>query len=344
MYHLDDYDYALPEALIAQHPAAVRDKSRLMRIDRHTGAVAHRNFGHIVDLLTAGDVLVLNNTRVVPGRLLGHKDTGGKVEALILDYAQGAARGVFTCMLKASKRPRIGSRLRFDLGLEAEVLSLSGQTATLAFSGATDFEQALEAVGHMPLPPYIRRHDTGDDRHTYQTVYATHKGAIAAPTAGLHFTRSLLDRLLRKGVRIADLTLHVGYGTFVPVRIDDIRQHRMHAEWYTLPDASADAINTAKRQGGRVVAVGTTCVRTLEFCAAPREAVAAGSGMCDLFIYPGYRFQVVDAIITNFHLPKSTLLMLVSAFAGRENILRAYAEAVREQYRFYSYGDGMVIL
>jgi S-adenosylmethionine:tRNA ribosyltransferase-isomerase len=344
MYRLEDYAYDLPEALIAQSPSPERDQSRLMHLSRASGAVAHRRFGDIVDLLAAGDALVLNNTRVVPGRLLGRKQTGGRVEALILDYAVGAPKKVFTCLVKAAKRPKPGSRLMFDLGLEARVLSVDAQTCSLAFSGPADFEQVLDAIGHMPLPPYIRREDSGNDRHAYQTVYAAHKGAIAAPTAGLHFTRELLQRLARKGVQLVYLTLHVGYGTFSPVHCDDIRHHRMHSEWFTLPAESAETVNAAKRRGNRVAAVGTTCVRTLEYCADPSGLVSAQSGSCDLFIYPGYDFKVVDAMITNFHLPRSTLLMLVSAYVGRETILNAYSEAIRANYRFYSYGDGMVII
>jgi S-adenosylmethionine:tRNA ribosyltransferase-isomerase len=344
MYRLDDYDYTLPEALIAQHPSPERDQSRLMQVSRATGAVTHLRFGDIADVLAAGDVLVLNDTKVVPGRLLGRKQTGGKVEALILDYAQGAAQRVFTCLVKASKRPRPGSRLLFDGGLEAQVLSVNAQTCSLAFNDPPNFEQILERIGHMPLPPYIRRDDSSADHASYQTVYAANKGAIAAPTAGLHFTRELLERLVRKQVRIVYLTLHVGYGTFLPVRSDDIRHHRMHAEWFSLPPEAAETINAAKARNGRVVAVGTTCVRTLEYCAEPSGRIDARSGACDLFIYPGYPFKIVDAMITNFHLPKSTLMMLVSAFAGRENMLAAYAEAVKEKYRFFSYGDGMLIV
>jgi S-adenosylmethionine:tRNA ribosyltransferase-isomerase len=344
MYRLEDYDYPLPEALIAQHPSPERDQSRLMQVSRATGAVCHRRFGDIADILAAGDVLVLNDTKVVPGRLLGRKQTGGKVEALILDYAQGASQRVFTCLVKASKRPRPGSRILFDGGLEAQVLSVNAQTCSLAFNDSPDFEQILERIGHMPLPPYIRRDDSSADHASYQTVYAAKKGAIAAPTAGLHFTRELLERLALKEVRIVYLTLHVGYGTFLPVRSDDIRQHHMHAEWFCLTPEAAETINAARERSGRVVAVGTTCVRTLEYCADASGRVNAHSGACDLFIYPGYAFKIVDAMITNFHLPKSTLMMLVSAFAGRENMLAAYAEAVREQYRFFSYGDGMLII
>ena len=344
MYELNDYDYELPEALIAQQPAARRDQSRLLKLDRRSGVISHGTFGDVVDLLLPGDVLVRNNTQVIPGRLLGRKPTGGRVEVLVLDYAQGAQRLEFTCLVRASKRPKPDSRLLFEEGLEARVIAVQERSCTLAFEGVADFEQTLERIGHVPLPPYIRRNDTESDHATYQTVYAAHKGAIAAPTAGLHFTQPLLDRLTERGVRIVDLTLHVGYGTFLPVKEDDIRRHRMHAEWFTLPLQTVDVVNRAKIQGHRIIAVGTTCVRTLEYCARPEGRLQAQTGSCDLFIYPGYAFKIVDAMITNFHLPKSTLLMLVSAFAGRERILGAYAEAVSKGYRFYSYGDAMMVI
>lgn len=343
MYHRDHYHYELPEALIAQQPADQRDRSRLLQLQRVSGELTHSSFADLAGLLTPGDVLVLNDTRVVPGRLLGHKESGGQVEVLILDFTEGLAQNRFECMVRASKRPKPGSRLLFGDGLQARVEALNGSTSVLSFSGPTPLEQVLESIGHVPLPPYIRRKDTDRDHENYQTVYARHKGAIAAPTAGLHFTQELLQRLAEKGVAIVYLTLHVGYGTFVPVRVTDIRQHRMHAEWFSLSLEAAEAIINAKQSGGRVVAVGTTCVRTLEYCATQPGNIEACSGMCDLFIYPGYRFRIVDAMITNFHLPQSTLLMLVSAFAGRENVLNAYAEAVKEKYRFFSYGDAMVI-
>lgn len=343
MFSLDDYHYDLPEELIAQQPLPQRDQSRLLHLQRLSGQLAHGRFTDLTDLLGADDVLVLNNTRVVHGRLLGRKESGGRVEALILDYAQGVASQTFTCLLRASKRPKAGSRLTFQGGLQARVAAVDAEQCILEFNRIPDFDQALETVGHVPLPPYIRRSDTGQDRETYQTVYAAHKGAIAAPTAGLHFTRDMLERLQNIGVQVVSLTLHVGYGTFLPVRVDDIRRHRMHAEWFSMPAETAGALYKAKACGKRVVAVGTTCVRTLEFCASNVQEAAACSGLCDLFIYPGYDFKVVDAMITNFHLPKSTLLMLVSAFAGRENILKAYAQAVRARYRFYSYGDAMLI-
>jgi len=343
MYHLDDYDYVLPDRLIAQQPLTQRDHSRLLHLDRSGDRLSHRIFSDLPELLNPADIMVLNNTKVIPGRLLGRKLSGGRVEALILDYAQGVRSRIFHCLLKASKRPKPGSRLIFGNELEAEVLSDQDNVARLQFRASDDIDQLIEAQGHVPLPPYIRRPDTRDDRQTYQTVYAVDKGAIAAPTAGLHFTPSLLDRLTQKGVQIAFLTLHVGYGTFLPVRVDDIRDHQMHAEAFTLPAETATQVNRVREQGGRVVAVGTTCVRTLEYCSDPRGRLTSQSGWCDLFIYPGYEFRVVDAMITNFHLPKSTLMMLVSAFAGRARILDAYAEAVKEEYRFYSYGDAMLI-
>jgi S-adenosylmethionine:tRNA ribosyltransferase-isomerase len=343
MYALTDYDYNLPEALIAQQPVPQRERSRLLCLDRRSGAMDHRRFTDMVNLFEPGDVLVLNDTKVINARLLGRKESGGKVEVLILDYAQGAQGNLFQCMVRASKRPKPGSRLIFDGGLQAQVRAVHEAVCTLSFGGDVALDQALETIGHVPLPPYIRRADAPQDRSTYQTVYAQNKGAIAAPTAGLHFTRALLDQLTVKGVEVVHLTLHVGYGTFVPVRVDDIRRHQMHAEWFSLDATAAGAIGAAKGRGNRVVAVGTTSVRTLEFCASKAGRIAPRTGLCDLFIYPGYQFKVVDAMLTNFHLPQSTLLMLVSAFAGLENVLNAYAEAVKEKYRFFSYGDAMMI-
>ncbi len=343
MYSLTDYDYRLPEDLIAQQPLDERDRSRLFCLERESGRWTHRRFGDLADLLNPGDLLVLNNTKVINGRLLGKKESGGKVEVLILDYVKGMRNNSFECMVRASKRPKAGSRLFFDRGLEADVTAVHAATCQITFGGSIALEQALDEIGHVPLPPYIERQDNSADRIQYQTVYAREKGAIAAPTAGLHMTADLLDRLRRQGIGTAFITLHVGYGTFVPVRVDDIRQHRMHAEWFSLDASTAEAINGTKARGRRVVAVGTTSVRTLEFCTDESGRITPQSGMCDLFIYPGYEFKMVDAMITNFHLPQSTLLMLVSAFAGREHVLNAYSEAVRENYRFFSYGDAMFI-
>jgi len=324
----------------------------LLRLNRYSGAISHHAFSDVCDLLRPSDVLVLNNTEVIPGRLHGYKQTGGRVEILILDYAEAnpfqsnAGRHIQRCLIQASKRLKPGSRILLDQGLTAQIVDFEDGLYTVEFSCPGDFQCLLYQIGKVPLPPYIKRNDAPEDnkdKSAYQTVYASRKGAIAAPTAGLHFTRSLLEKLRSKGIKIVELTLHVGYGTFLPVRVTDIREHKMHAERFCLSGSEADVINQARAQGGRIVAVGTTCVRTLEWLADSSGRLAAGSGECDLFIYPGYRFQVVDAMITNFHLPKSTLLMLVAAFAGRAPVLNAYREAIARGYRFYSYGDAMLI-
>lgn len=358
MYSLEDYAYPLPEELIAQTPLSSRDTSRLMVLDKARRHIGHHRFTDIVDFLHTGDCLVINDTRVVRARLKGKKETGGKIEAFILDYpgndaeknpvGPSAGSGpVCKCLIRSSKAPRPASRIDFSEGVSATVIEGGEGVYRLAFDAAGDFAQVLENIGEVPLPPYIKRNPSSPearrDREAYQTVYARRDGAVAAPTAGLHFSKEVLRALADKGVDIVAITLHVGYGTFLPVRVSDIRDHTMHAEWYDIPGRSADAINDARARGGRVVAVGTTSVRSLEYAAGAAGRVRAGTGRCDLFIYPGYRFKVVDALITNFHLPKSTLLMLVSAFAGREFILRAYGEAVDRKYRFYSYGDGMFI-
>ena len=352
MFSLDDYDYHLPEARIAQRPADRRDEARMLVLDRRDGVLAHRRFRDLPGCLRPGDVLVVNDTRVVCGRLIGRKPTGGRVELLILDYAdllrRRAAGGGSTarCLVKAAKPTRPGVRLDFPEGLQAEVLAAENGMLTVRFEGGGDFDALVARIGHVPLPPYIHRPEgeNGADRQAYQTVYAAHKGAVAAPTAGLHFTEALLAEIRQAGVEIVTVTLHVGYGTFLPVRVDDIREHRMHAERFCIPPKTARAVNAAREAGRRVIAVGTTWVRTLEFSTDAAGRLSAGEGDCDLFIYPGYRFKAVDAMITNFHLPRSTLLMLVSAFAGRDKILDAYQAAIDGGYRFYSYGDGMLIL
>lgn len=352
MFALEDYDYELPEDRIAQQPCRRRDFSRLLHLNRSDGNVTHHIFNELPDFLHAGDVLVINNTEVIPGRILGRKETGGNAEILILTYSQGQVErkspGEFicTCLIKTSKKCRAGTLIDFDHGLRAEVLRPSGDCYEVRFTCDGDFDEILYRIGKVPLPPYIRRDatdDITDDHADYQTIYASQKGAIAAPTAGFHFSEALMHRLQAMGVALAPITLHVGYGTFIPVRVADIRQHRMHSETYTISRQSAEIINDAKACGGRIVAVGTTSVRTLEFSTSDSGRIAAGSGACDLFIYPGYQFKAVDVMITNFHLPKSTLLMLVSAFAGRDSILKAYREAIRKGYRFYSYGDAMLI-
>ncbi len=356
MFSIIDYDFDLPETLIAQKPAEQRDRSKLLLLHRETGKLSHYEFHELYDFLSPSDILVVNNTEVIPGRLMGNKETGGKAEVLILDYAGGCKKkkdnGEFICecLVNASKRPKLGASIFFDHELRAEVLNFRDGIYTVKFSCTGDLESHIYRIGKVPLPPYISRDkdDTPwDDRKSYQTVYASQKGAIAAPTAGLHFSEEILEKLKLKGVKIIEITLHVGYGTFLPVRVTDIRGHKMHSERYSISKAAAETINQAKKAGQRIIAVGTTCVRALEYAsehASDKNGnVASGTGDCDLFIYPGYRFKVVDGMITNFHMPKSTLFMLVSAFAGREKVLNAYKEAINKRYRFYSYGDAMFI-
>jgi S-adenosylmethionine:tRNA ribosyltransferase-isomerase len=351
MYLLSDYHYELPEELIAQQPIGKRDRSRLLVLDRRTGAIRHGVFTDLLQHLSAGDVLVVNDTEVIPARLHGRKATGGRVEVLLIDFAGGRSepgRFVAPCLVKASKHPRIGSEIEFDRQLSARVVDGSSGVFTLDFRFEGRFEDRLFELGKTPLPPYIRRPardgEMVDDRLRYQTVYAARKGAVAAPTAGLHFTEEMLAQLQSAGVRIACVTLHVGYGTFLPVRVSDIRKHRMHSERYRLSQEAVDTIRRAADRGKRVIAVGTTCVRTLEHAARQHGGPIPSTGVSDLFIYPGYRFRLVDGLVTNFHLPCSTLLMLVSAFAGREKVLAAYAAAIKQRYRFYSYGDAMLIM
>lgn len=355
-FNLSAYDYDLPEELIAQHPLARREDSRLLRFDRVGGAISHGRFSEIAALFRTGDLLVVNDTRVFPARLLGRKTSGGRVEVLLLSYpveagagADGWQRARALAMLKASKRPQPGSRLVVADELEVEVGKLfDGGKAEVILLFPTGAEGGLAGLlarhGHIPLPPYIQRHDDARDHDRYQTRYARKVGAVAAPTAGLHFSDELLVAIGRIGVEIAHLTLHVGYGTFAPVRVDDLREHRIHKEYVEVGAASAELINRVRAAGGRVWAVGTTTVRALEFTADEQGMVRPARGDCDLYLYPGYRFRVVDNLITNFHLPRSSLLFLVSALAGRENVLRCYGEAVARRYRFFSYGDAMVIV
>lgn len=343
---LSDFDFDLPEELIAQVPAERRDSSRLLAVERQTGSVSSRRFVDIVGAVSPGDVLVINDTQVIPARLLGHKTSGGQVEVLLVRRCPGSVCGEdWLCMTRSSKPLVVGSRLVFDAQLTAEVLQAGDDYLRhIRFDCQGDFWQVIDEIGHLPLPPYIKRSDTSTDRSRYQTVFAREKGAVAAPTAGLHFTPEILEQIRAKGVEICSLTLHVGPGTFLPVRVDDVRQHKMHAEYYSISSATAQTINQARARGGRVFAVGTTVTRALETAAGDDGFVKAGEGDSEIFIIPGYRFKIIDALITNFHLPKSTLLMLVSAFAGRELMLRAYDQAVNEKYRFFSYGDCMLIL
>jgi S-adenosylmethionine:tRNA ribosyltransferase-isomerase len=332
---LSDYDYELPEALIAQHPPAVRGASRLLHVDG-LGRLADRDFSELPALLRAGDLLVMNDTRVIRARLHGRKASGGRIE-LLVERIEGEHTA--QAMIRASHPPAIGSRLEFE-GAQATVLGREGAFFGLSFD--VPVLALLDRLGELPLPPYIRHAAQADDEDRYQTVYARHPGAVAAPTAGLHFDEPMLGRLADLGVGTAFVTLHVGAGTFAPVREDDVSRHVMHSERYTVTPDTVSAIAATRARGGRVVAVGTTSLRALESAAAA-GVLEAGSGDTALFIRPGYRFKVVDALITNFHLPQSTLLMLVSAFAGFDTIRAAYAHAVARRYRFFSYGDAMLL-
>ncbi|MCC5872976.1 MAG: tRNA preQ1(34) S-adenosylmethionine ribosyltransferase-isomerase QueA [Gammaproteobacteria bacterium] len=340
-----DFHFDLPEALIAQAPLADRSASRLLLLDGASGATSHGEFRNLTAQLRPGDLLVCNDTRVIPARLYGRKDTGGEVEVLVERVLTG---GEVLAQVRASKRPKSGRTLLFDDAagrtVRAQVLTEEeGGFLRLAFADDEQVATLLEGVGHMPLPPYIRRPDSATDRERYQTVYARRPGAVAAPTAGLHFTPELLAQLAAKGVEQTYVTLHVGAGTFQPMRVDRIEEHRMHSERLEVSEEAAAAIAACRQRGGRVVAVGTTVVRTLESAADAAGCVTPAMMETEIFIRPGYRFRVVDGLVTNFHLPESTLLMLVSAFAGREHVLAAYAEAVAQRYRFFSYGDAMLL-
>lgn len=339
MLTIHDFDYELPESLIAQTPAEPRDASRLLVLDRRTGVVRHQFFSQIFEHIRPGDLLIANDTRVIPARLLGKRaDTGGGVEVFLLHRR---SQDTWEVLVKPGKKMRPGQKVWFDDSLSCEVQDVTefgGRVVRFMYEGL--FETVLDRLGETPLPPYIHQKLTDPDR--YQTVYARERGSAAAPTAGLHFTPTLMDKVKKMGADFAFVTLNIGLGTFRPVRIENIAEHVMHREFYSVPPETVERIQETKRRGGRIIAVGTTAVRTLESAAATGQLVA-GSGWSELFIYPGYEFRVIDALITNFHLPQSTLLMLVSAFAGRENVLAAYGEAVREQYRFFSFGDAMFI-
>ena len=335
-----DFHYHLPPERIAQTPLAARAASRLLCLNGASGSIQDRRFADLPVLLRRGDLLVFNDTRVIPARLFGEKDTGGHIE-LLIERIVDERRALAQC--RASKPPKPGQRLLLAGGVQARVEARHGEFYLVEFDITEPLVQVLERVGHIPLPPYIARPDGREDRERYQTVFAQTPGAVAAPTAGLHFDSAMLMRLEQMGVEHAFVTLHVGAGTFQPLRVNDVAQHRMHAEWLTVSADTAARINTAKAQGRRVIAVGTTVVRALE-TSARQEGVRPFAGETRIFIYPGYRFQVVDALITNFHLPESTLLMLVCAFAGTEQVLGAYRHAVAEGYRFFSYGDAMFVL
>lgn len=336
-----DFDFYLPEEYIAQHPSEKRDESRLLVLDKKSGEIEHRRFKNIIEYLHPGDCLVLNNTRVLPARLFGTKeDTGGKMEFLLLKRTSDDS---WETLVKPGKRAKIGTRFVFGDGkLKAEIKSIGEDGSRIVkFEYEGIFEEVLDELGHMPLPPYIT--EQLNDNERYQTVYSKELGSAAAPTAGLHFTEDLIKQIQDKGIKIAYVTLHVGLGTFRPVKAETIEEHHMHSEYYQMSKETAEIINDTKEKGGRIIAVGTTSCRTLESIADENGRVQEQSGWTEIFIYPGCKFKILDALITNFHLPQSTLLMLVSALAGKENVMNAYKIAVEDKYRFFSFGDAMFI-
>lgn len=337
-----DFYYDLPKELIAQDPLEDRSSSRLLHLSMKDGSVEHRHFTDILDYLKKGDCLVINDTKVIPARLYGHKEeTGALIEILLLKRREN---DIWECLVKPGKKARPGARIVFGNGiLTGEITDIVEEgNRLIQFHYEGIFEEILDQLGEMPLPPYITH--KLQDKNRYQTVYAKHDGSAAAPTAGLHFTEELLEKVKEKGVNIAHVTLHVGLGTFRPVKVDDVEQHHMHSEFYMVEEDQAKLINDTKKQGGRVISVGTTSCRTLESATDENGILRAGSGWTEIFIYPGYRFKMIDGLITNFHLPESTLMMLVSALAGKERIMAAYEEAVQERYRFFSFGDAMLIV
>ncbi|MFW6022773.1 MAG: tRNA preQ1(34) S-adenosylmethionine ribosyltransferase-isomerase QueA [Halanaerobiaceae bacterium] len=339
--NVDEFDYNLPDELIAQKPINNRDESRLMVLNRENGKIKSFMFKEIVDILDKGDLLVLNNSRVIPARLFGEKKpTGTAIEVLLLNEKED---DIWEVLVRPGKRVKKGVEISFGegkiIGKTLEYTEFGGRLIKFDYDG--DFNKLLDELGELPLPPYI--HEELEDPDRYQTVYASSRGSVAAPTAGLHFTPELFDMLENKGIEIAYLTLHVGLGTFRPVKVDNIKDHQMHAEYYELDEKTAGLIREKKKEEKKVVAVGTTTTRTLEAIATEKGGIEAAKGWTDIFIYPGYKFKVIDALITNFHLPKSTLLMLISAFAGKGKVMRAYQKAVEERYRFYSLGDAMLI-
>ncbi len=335
------YYYDLPEELIAQYPVQNRSGSRLLHLNKSTGDVTHHKFQQITSFLKSGDVLILNRTKVIPARLFGKKNTGAQVEIFLLNQLED---GNWQCLVKPGKKLKPGIKVEFSGRLSATILDYGEDGSRIVeFHYKEDFWEILEELGNIPLPPYIQRKSEEEDKRTYQTVYARERGSVAAPTAGLHFTDSILQQIREMGVQILEVVLHVGLGTFRPVKMEDITQHKMHSEHCRISPETAEMINRAKADGQRIIAVGTTTTRTLESFAED-GLVYSGSHWTDIFIYPGKKFQIIDGLLTNFHMPESTLLMLVSALAGYENIMKAYKEAVQERYRFFSYGDAMLIL
>jgi len=341
--NIEEFDYNLPKSLIAQYPSPKRGDSRLMALSRGRESIEHRTFEDIPDYLNSGDLLVMNNTRVLPARLIGHKETGGKVEVLLTPSWNGA-KGEWEAMVRNVGKVKGTVRIRFDKEVYGVLSGMKGGRGKISFTGEKPVEDLLQEAGHIPLPPYIKREDEPLDRDRYQTVIAKENGSIAAPTAGLHFTHSMIHALREKGIKIAFITLHIGPGTFAPVKAKEVEEHRMDKEWVEITEDVAEEIDQTKKKGGRIIAVGTTTTRALESLADRKGRIKPGTGLVSLFIHPPYSFRIIDGLLTNFHLPKSTLIMLVSAFAGREFVLQAYQEAVERKYQFYSYGDAMLIL
>ena len=339
----EQFDYPLPKSLIAQYPTPERGQSRLMVVHRKNGAIEHRSFQEILLCLSPGDLLIINNTRVLPARLIGRKETGGRCEVLLLPQWNGA-KGEWKALIKGIRGTTGGSRISFEQGLEAEVTEIKEGRAKIRFPDPEGVIDILKRIGHIPLPPYIKRSDEPSDRDRYQTVFAERDGSIAAPTAGLHFTEQMLRLIKENGVGIASITLHVGPGTFRPLKSEEVEDHVMESEWTEISQKTSRKIEKTKQRGGRIIASGTTTTRALESFSNSEGKVKPGTNYSSLFIHPPYSFRVVDGLVTNFHLPKSTLMMLVSAFAGRDLLMKAYQEAVKQKYRFYSYGDAMLIL
>ena len=340
---IEEFDYHLPTSLIAQYPSPQRGETSLMILHRRTEVIEHQAFQDIFACLNPGDLLVMNNTRVLPARLIGKKETGGRIEMLLIPSWNGM-KGEWEALMKNSGKLKQGARIQFEQGLGVEVEEVKDGKGKVRFSYQGEVVDILKKIGHIPLPPYIRRKDEPLDRDRYQTIFAERDGSIAAPTAGLHFTPSLLQSLKDKRVHTTTITLHIGIGTFAPVKVRDIEDHKMEAEWIEISEKTAREIEETKTRGGKIIAVGTTTTRALESFSNGNGGVRPGKGMTSLFIYPPYRFRVIDGLVTNFHLPKSTLIMLVSAFAGKELIMKAYQEAIDRKYHFYSYGDAMLIL
>jgi S-adenosylmethionine:tRNA ribosyltransferase-isomerase len=340
---IEEFDYHLPASLIAQYPSLERGMTSLMILHRRSGVIEHQTFRDMAQYLDPGDLLVINNTRVLPARLIGKKETGGRIEMLLIPSWNGI-KGEWEALIKGSGKLKQGTRIQFEQGFEGVVEEIKDGKGRVHFFNQGEGMDILKKIGHIPLPPYIRRKDEPLDRDRYQTIFAEKEGSIAAPTAGLHFAPSLLQSLKDKKVRTTAITLHIGIGTFAPVKVRNIEAHKMEAEWIEISEEAAKKIGETKIRGGKIIAVGTTTTRALESFSDGEGRVKPGKGMSSLFIYPPYRFRVIDGLITNFHLPKSTLIMLVSAFAGKELIMKAYQEAIDKKYRFYSYGDAMLIL